>query len=53
MVVQKGDGKMVAIMCVAGFFGLGSAIYWASKKIPAVDDLLDRLTYVVLLRGRY
>ena len=44
---------MVAAMTIAAFFGIGGMICWASKKFPAIDDLLDRLTYVVLLRGRY
>lgn len=44
---------MVAAMVVAGFFGIAGMICWASKKFPSVDDMLDRLTYVVLLRGRY
>lgn len=44
---------MVAAMVVVGFFGIGGVICWASKRFPAIDDLLDRLTYVVLLRGRY
>jgi len=44
---------MIAVMCVVGFFGIGGVICWAAKKFPSVDDMLDRLTYVVLLRGRY
>lgn len=44
---------MVAAMVIAGFFGIGGIICWAAEKFPEVNDLLDRLTYVVLLRGRY